>query len=253
MRKRSIPVQIIVLIMLALSGCGDKITNTPEKQMEMLVPINEACFWHVQSECFEGTDILSYIWTNTPGPDDENNWYKVSWTNNNDIDMLLAKQTEDGLVYAWDTTKEKPYSLLGMQTSSKFGFLGSHGGKGSWDNNKFQTYLIAKYPVSYGDKWTMMSDEITDSDGITYTINDVMECINLHQTVVTPAGTFECIVYQETYEYSIGTESITGSEFTRYYYYAKGIGLVKILLIDYTTDDSIVEYDLINYNCDIEI
>lgn len=70
--------------------------------------------------------------------------------------------------------------------------------------------LLAKYPVNVGDEWetnTISSDSL-----------DKYKCISKSKFVVTPAGTFNCIVYKKY-----------NTEFDEYeyrYYYTPGVGLI---------------------------
>jgi hypothetical protein len=239
---------LFCVTLLTIGGCKDSITEDPDKSIDVLVPIQEGNYWIVRSEYFPDTDSLTYIWTGQLGADNEDGWYKVSWTSNAGVDRMLAKNTEDGLIYSWDTTKEKPYSLLGMNTPGKFGFFGAKTGKGAWDDGRFASYLIAKYPVEYGESWILMSDSYESSEGTPVTINSVMECINLSQNVVTEAGTFNCHVFKETYDFLGSDSENVDIDFTRYYYYAKGIGLVRIIMIDNSEKKLTLEYDLIRYH-----
>ena len=244
MNKSSILIILISLCLLLMAGCEDTTTNPADKQFDSLYPIAEGNWWAVSTPFCNTIDTLRYIPSEIIGADDEIGWNTVSWDSNEGINHMLAKHTEDGLIYSWDTTKKKPYSLLGMKTTIKL--MLSKSDKGG--NTAFASYLIAKFPINLNDQWVMMSDETTDINNEPAVINDVMKCIAMYQEVETPAGAFECIVYRESFEFVGAFNDDQDSDFVRFYYYSEGVGLIKVLFVDNIENEVTVEYELVDYH-----
>ncbi len=234
----------LLLVLAVLVGCEESVTNPADKSFTPHFRISEGSYWVVNT-VYEGkTDTLRYVPTSRTGSDGKSGWAEVTWSKNDGVNTMLAKQTAEGLVYCWDRNEEKPHSLLGMKTKR----ILTEKGKSNPEDDNFISYLVTKFPVEYQEEWILMTDTLEDNQGQPGTFNDMMKCVNLNQSVSTPAGDFVCIVYKETYEYIGDFDNDVDNGFSRYYYYAEGVGLVKILYVDNDSRSFCTEYELIEFH-----
>jgi len=102
--------------------------------------------------------------------------------------------------------------------------------------------VLFKFPIVVGDTWTR---EVRHSANATVTIEG-------HETVKVPAGTFPESLKHKTIITGAQTEAEGGSEFvngTRYLWFAKGVGLVKMLYQHsngVTTEAELTKYNLVD-------
>ncbi len=238
---------ILLLLLTVLSGCERSITKPEPKSFKPFFSLNERNYWVVNTVYNNSVDTLRYISSHKVGADGQAGWSKVTWSSNEGINNMLAKQTEEGLVYCWDKSTEKPYSLLGMKTKHK---ILSSKYKHFTGGDNFASYLIAKYPIAYEEEWVLMYNVLEDNQGQPGTFYDIMKCNSKDLKITTPAGVFNCIVYRENYEFVGDFDSNIDNGFVRYYYYAENVGLVKILYKDNGSEDFLIEYELVDYNID---
>ncbi|MBN2829744.1 MAG: hypothetical protein JXR56_05445 [Candidatus Cloacimonetes bacterium] len=223
-------------LLLFLLSCGQSPPLEVYNPTQMIVPVHEGNYWAVWNSYLSRVDTLRYI----PRGD---GWYYVCWNNSSSSDYF-AKYTNEGLVYYIENGTKAPIDILGRRDFNSSSFAKSI------LQSKSITYLLAKYPIRRGEKWLlfgniMITDEENFGPSDAY-VDFYLTCINKAVNVDTPAGSFDCVVYEMSWEYH-GAEN-PYPEAQRFYYYAPGVGCILSNYRNNEQDELIIDYELVDYH-----
>ena len=192
-----------------------------------------------------------------------NYWSDVQYTCRNSTCDSIAKNLTDSMTvrvfekrdieidgYIYNAAFTESYSIK-YNLVSDYKWLSFNGSDGLYllggisnPDSLFKKILQLKYPVSVGESWQvphlvydLYENRFLIDDTLTYT------CLSTNETIETPAGIFECYVYN----YRIRPADDVLDEWDYYLYYKPGIGKVAVIIKSVRADYIIYKILLYDY------
>jgi hypothetical protein len=182
---------ILTLIALTLTSCGCKDNSVGINGGTQLFPLRVGSYWKYKMQNIDSSGTIS------------------------DTTTFIEAIISDTIVNSQTLYQYIPVGDFFSQ-DTKIYLANENDGVHEYSLSPITSYLLYKYPANINDQFVRPGDSI--------------KVINLHQVIVTGAGAFDCIVYQQLYDMYVGP---SGKLFYLNTYVAYGIGKVRYEEINY--------------------
>jgi hypothetical protein len=223
----------LIVLTVAISGCGQKTPDPPAASLEPYFPLVPGSWWQyvhkdwterveTTTTTFNGQD--AFLMTDSPNPSDKLRSDSIIQS----IDGRVARMSKEEFLVDGDT------QVLNSSVSYGAGFT-------RFDEN------WANQPVGYRDTPEYVRVE-TRPDGTVRppeARKHTFEIISLSEPVETGKGTFDCIVIQRTKDWQAEAEGLDSDEAqTKRFWFARGIGKVQEYNLESNNTELLIDYSI---------